>query len=117
MNPCPCGFRGVRGSNYRCNDMVVETSTRPKPCASPVARAQREPNVAIGSRRPYGLQVVNGIYMAKPPESDAMKLAYEMRLVNYGFLAVARRLREVAAPMERRDGKLVPFMSDPLSRR
>jgi magnesium chelatase family protein len=24
MNPCPCGFRGVRGSNCRCNDMAVQ---------------------------------------------------------------------------------------------
>jgi len=24
MNPCPCGFRGVRGSNCRCNDTAVE---------------------------------------------------------------------------------------------
>ena len=76
-------------------------------------RAQREPNVAIGSRRPYGLQVVSGIYIAKPPELDAMKLAYEMRLEGYGFLAIAKRLREVAAPMERRDGKLMPFKWDP----
>jgi hypothetical protein len=40
-------------------------------------RAQGEPNVAIGSRRPYGLQVVNGIYAPKPPRSDAMKLAHQ----------------------------------------
>ncbi|MDB5071625.1 MAG: magnesium chelatase subunit ChlI [Candidatus Eremiobacteraeota bacterium] len=24
MNPCPCGFRGVRGSDCRCNDMAVQ---------------------------------------------------------------------------------------------
>ncbi|HEV3087831.1 MAG TPA: hypothetical protein VGX96_11455 [Candidatus Elarobacter sp.] len=33
-------------------------------------RAQREANVSIGSRRPYGLHVVNGIYVPKPRESD-----------------------------------------------
>jgi magnesium chelatase family protein len=24
MNPCPCGFRGVRGSDCRCNDIAVQ---------------------------------------------------------------------------------------------
>jgi magnesium chelatase family protein len=24
MNPCPCGFRGVRGSDCRCDDTTVE---------------------------------------------------------------------------------------------
>jgi hypothetical protein len=69
-------------------------------------RAAANPRVAVGSRAPYGLQVVNGLYEPKAPESEAVRLTYEMRLEGYGFSLIAKRLREVAPPIERRDGSL-----------
>ena len=60
--------------------------------------------IAVSPRAPYGLRFDDGYFVPKPPESDAVKLAFEMKCAGYGAHKIAKKLADVAPPLTRKDG-------------
>ncbi len=67
--------------------------------------AQRDdPTIAISSKVPYGLKYERGHYVPKPPEDEAVRLAYELKGQGYGSHLIAKRLAVVASEHTLKNG-------------
>lgn len=75
-----------------------------------VYRRRRAAGVPLGNRRPYGLiRTSDGGTAVVEDQAAAVRRAFELRLTGLGYLAIARRLMDTAAPRRRKDGSEVPI--------
>lgn len=69
-------------------------------------RRKRSAGMAIGNKRPYGLEIgPDGKDVAKEPEAQAVRAAFAMRADGFGFHAIGRKLQAVAPPHVFRNGR------------
>lgn len=69
-------------------------------------KRRRLNGLSVSNKRPYGIRVVEGRDVPANPESDAVRLAFELAANGFGYTAIGTRLRAVAAPKRYANGRL-----------
>ncbi len=68
-------------------------------------KMRRESGRVVGTKRPYGVALVDGRDVPMEPAAGAVRLAFELAANGFGYNAIGTRLQAIAAPKTYRNGR------------